>query len=90
MIFMKIVGFGQLKSLPLLRFRIKAEKAAERARQRAERQQRYGVRVSRTAAPTPEPKQKASSEEQLKILKMVEQGIISPNEAATLLEALEK
>ena len=68
----------------------KAEKAAERARQRAERQQRYGVRVSRTAAPTPEPKQKASSEEKLKILKMVEQGIISPNEAATLLEALEK
>ena len=31
---------------------------------------------------------KASAEEQLKILKMVEQGIISPDEAQTLLDAL--
>ncbi|WP_420641921.1 DUF4097 family beta strand repeat-containing protein [Candidatus Leptofilum sp.] len=77
----------------------KAEKAAERARHRASQQQRYrgtrqqqhrGVRASRTVTQTPEPKEKASSEEQLKILKMVEQGIISPSEAATLLEALEK
>ncbi|WP_420627230.1 DUF4097 family beta strand repeat-containing protein [Candidatus Leptofilum sp.] len=69
----------------------RAEKAAERARQRAERQQRHrGVRVTRTVSQAQEPKEKASSEEQLKILKMVEQGIISPAEAATLLEALEK
>lgn len=70
----------------------KAEQAAERARQRAERQQRHSSSRSRvvTRPGTPEPKQPASSEEQLKILKMVEQGIISPSEAATLLEALEK
>ncbi|MBK8902870.1 MAG: hypothetical protein IPM53_16900 [Anaerolineaceae bacterium] len=65
----------------------RAEQAAARARQRAERQR--PSRPPRPAAP-PDLKQKASSEEQLKILKMVEQGIISPNEAATLLEALEK
>ncbi len=67
----------------------RAEQAADRARQRAERQRQRGPRPSRTAA-TAEPKQKASSEEQLEILKMVEKGIISPSEAATLLEALEK
>lgn len=65
----------------------RAEQAAERARQRAERQQQRQRPYRPT--PPPEPKQKASSEEQLKILKMVEQGIISPSEAATLLEALE-
>lgn len=68
----------------------RAEEAAARARQRAERQRPpRPPRPVRPAAP-PEPKRKASSEEQLKILKMVEQGIISPGEAATLLEALEK
>ena len=67
----------------------RAEQAAERARQRAERQRPRGPRPGRPAAP-PEPKQQASGEEQLKILKMVEQGIISPSDAATLLEALEK
>ncbi|MCA9899708.1 MAG: DUF4097 family beta strand repeat protein [Anaerolineales bacterium] len=66
----------------------RAEQAAERARQRAERQQRQ--RGPRVVVQTSEPKKAASSEEQLKILKMVEQGIISPSEAATLLEALEK
>ena len=66
----------------------RAEQAAERARQRAERQQRQ--RGPRVVVQTSEPKKTASSEEQLKILKMVEQGIISPSEAATLLEALEK
>lgn len=67
----------------------RAERAAERARHRAERQHQRGSRPPR-AAMSPEPPKKASSEEQLKILKMVEQGIISPGEAATLLEALEK
>ncbi len=69
----------------------RAEKASQRARNRAE----YTVRRSPgrpPAAPKPpsatsKPKQ-ASGEEQLKILKMVEQGIITPQEAATLLEAL--
>jgi hypothetical protein len=70
----------------------KAEQAAERARQRVDRQQpqrQRGPKPARGAAPS-EPKRGASSEEQLKILKMVEQGIISPSDAATLLEALEK
>ncbi|MBE2200741.1 MAG: hypothetical protein IAE79_19165, partial [Anaerolinea sp.] len=44
----------------------------------------------RRPGPPPPPAKKASTEEQLKILKMVEQGIISPEEANMLLEALEK
>lgn len=68
----------------------KAEQAAERARQRAERQAARGARYSRPASSSPSPKRKkASQDEQIKILKMVEEGIISPDEAATLLEALE-
>lgn len=69
----------------------RAEKAAERARQRTERQTRW----REPAAPTPPPapsqpsKKPASPEEQLKILKMVESGVISPEEASMLLEALE-
>ena len=65
----------------------RAEKAAERARHRAEQQRPRGPKPAHT---TPEPKKAASSEEQLEILKMVEKGIISPSEATTLLEALEK
>jgi predicted ArsR family transcriptional regulator len=65
----------------------KAAKAAERARQQAERRARaYG----RPPTPPRPKRRKASSDEQIKILKMVEQGIITPDEAATLLEALEK
>ena len=42
------------------------------------------------AAPaTPSKERQATEAEQLKILKMVEKGIISPNEASTLLEAIE-
>ncbi|VAW36366.1 hypothetical protein MNBD_CHLOROFLEXI01-5189, partial [hydrothermal vent metagenome] len=67
----------------------RAEKATERTRRRAERQQPWSAKNARPAAQG-EPKQKTSSEEHLKILKMVEKGIISPSEAATLLEALEK
>jgi hypothetical protein len=70
---------------------------AEKAMERAERQMRRAVHISRPPVPpkppmapfTFKPKSKASSEEQLKILKMVEKGIISPEEAGTLLEALE-
>lgn len=68
----------------------KAEEAADRVQQRSERQQ---ARQSRWAPPPPKPptppKPKSSPEEQIKILKMVEQGIISPEEANTLLQALE-
>lgn len=73
----------------------KAERAAERAQQRAERQaERQSMRQTgsygRPSAPPPPPRPRASADEQIKILKMVEQGIISPDEAATLLEAIER
>ncbi|MCA9960172.1 MAG: hypothetical protein KC443_14120 [Anaerolineales bacterium] len=69
----------------------RAEKAAERARQRVERQRtEWQTPPRRPTPPTPPQKQKkASAEEQLKILKMVEQGLITPDEASMLLEALE-
>jgi len=71
----------------------KAEQAAERARQRAERQGQYArQRANRSYGPTAKSAQKAataSKEEQLKILRMVEKGIITPAEAITLLDALE-
>jgi hypothetical protein len=64
----------------------KADRMAERARRRDFR----GRPVSNDFAtgPTP-PKPAASTEEQLKILKMVENGKITPQEASMLLEALE-
>ncbi len=73
----------------------RAEEAAERARRRAEKQHGapFGPRPGRPPMPPVPPRPpkppKASTEEQLKILKMVEQGIITPEEANTLLEALE-
>jgi carbon monoxide dehydrogenase subunit G len=82
----------------------KIEKAAERAMRQAERAMREAERKMKQAvhhrAPAPprppmaphmavKSKPKVSSEEQLKILKMVEKGIISPDEAGTLLQALE-
>ncbi|MCZ7671400.1 MAG: hypothetical protein M5U34_31835 [Chloroflexi bacterium] len=69
----------------------KAEQAAARAQQRAERQQARHARWTPPPPPKPAapPKPKSSPEEQIKILKMVEQGIISPEEANTLLQALE-
>ncbi|MCP4426624.1 MAG: hypothetical protein GY803_19190 [Chloroflexi bacterium] len=72
----------------------KAEKAAEKALRRAERSMKrgwpsYSPAPPRAPKPPKPPKRKASSEEQLKILKMVENGIISPDEAGTLLQALE-
>lgn len=65
----------------------RAERAAERARRRAE----FNMRRSPGRPPTSKkpPKQKATNEEQLKILRMVEKGIITPDEATTLLDALE-
>ena len=79
---------------------LKAEQAAQKAEQAAERALRQAERSLKRSWPRPPappqapkpprpPKTRASSEEQLKILKMVENGIISPEEAGTLLETLE-
>ncbi len=70
----------------------KAEKAAQRAQRHAEREAQRAHRYNPSPPPAESaPKaRKASKEEQLKILNMVEKGIISPDEATTLLDALEK
>jgi hypothetical protein len=71
----------------------KAERAAEKAMRRAERSMRRSRWRSQRERPQRSSaagsKRKATSEEQLKILKMVEKGIITTDEASTLLEALE-
>ncbi len=64
----------------------KANRMAERARRREFRGRASGNDF--TTGPMP-PKPAASTEEQLKILKMVENGKITPQEASMLLEALE-
>lgn len=73
----------------------RAEKAAERAMRKAEKAARRASWHSRRGAPSPSaPKSQAPQEpqatveEQLKILKMVETGVITPDEANTLLEAI--
>lgn len=66
----------------------KSERAAERARRRSEpRGRAAGYDFATTQ--TPSASKSASTEEQLKILKMVETGKISPEEASMLLEAIE-
>jgi DUF4097 and DUF4098 domain-containing protein YvlB len=65
----------------------KAEKVAERSRRRESRGRFAGFDFS--AAPAAPSRPAASTEEQLKILKMVENGKITPQEASMLLEALE-
>ena len=77
-----------------------AEKAARKAEAAAEKAHRYAereaARAAKYAPPPPRPRKaqtaarKASTEEQLKILRMVEKGTISPDEASTLLQALEQ
>jgi DUF4097 and DUF4098 domain-containing protein YvlB len=62
----------------------KADRMAERARRRD-----FRGRPSNGFSTGPAPKPAASTEEQLKILKMVEDGKITPQEASMLLEALE-
>ncbi|MBN1979139.1 MAG: hypothetical protein JW918_17215 [Anaerolineae bacterium] len=63
-----------------------AEREAQKARMRAERSQRRWERASgQKPRPRPEP---AGEEEQLRILRMVEQGKITPEQAADLLEAM--
>ena len=64
-----------------------AEREAERARLRAERAERRWQRASgRRPRPRQEP---ATSKEQLRVLRMVEEGKITPEQAADLLAALE-
>lgn len=65
----------------------KAEKFAERNRSRTERKQTGGFDFGFDAAPAP--KKATSTQEQLEILKMVENGKISLDEAQMLLDALE-
>jgi hypothetical protein len=73
-----------------------AEKAAERAvrkfEKHIERATQRQARSGRSWTPPPPPappKKKSTAEEQLKILKMVENGTITPDEAAMLLSALD-
>ena len=67
--------------------RRKAEQAAERARMRAERAERRWQRAS-GARTRPKPKP-ASDEERLRVLRMVEEGRLTPEQASDLLAALE-
>lgn len=69
------------------RARRKAEQAAERARMRAERAERRWRRVSGRAE-RPE-KAAATDEERLRVLRMVEGGKLTPEQASELLAALE-
>ena len=63
-----------------------AEREAQKARMRAERSQRRWERTSgQKARPRPEP---VSEEEQLRVLRLVEQGKVTPEQAADLLEAM--
>ncbi len=66
----------------------KVERAGDRARRRTEQRGRF-TGADFTATMPESPKKTVSTEEQLKILKMVETGKISPEEAGMLLEALE-
>lgn len=66
----------------------RAEEAAARAEQAAKRMRSTRPTPPPPPPPPPAPKTPISAEEQLKILKMVEQGKISPEEAEVLLDAL--
>ncbi len=69
------------------RVRRETEREAERARLRVERAERRWQRASgRRSRPRPEP---ATDEERLRVLRMVEEGKITPEQAADLLAALE-
>jgi hypothetical protein len=81
--------FGQRMAEKVTR---QAERAAERAERAAERARRKGDWRGRAVgfdAPPAPAKRSVSPEEQMKILKMVESGAISPEDAGMLLEALE-
>ncbi len=72
----------------------KAERAVARAARQVAREQRRATHWHGPPAPPPPPpprqrRQQPSAEEQVKILSMLEKGIISVEEAETLLSALE-
>jgi len=68
-------------------FRQSAEREAERARLRAERAER---RWQRASGRRPRPKRPpATDEERMRVLRLVEEGKITPEQAADLLAALE-
>ncbi len=67
----------------------KAELAVERALKRVEKAQERSRQRYAPPPPPPSRPRKTSAEEQLKVLEMLEKGIISVEEATTLLEALE-
>jgi hypothetical protein len=85
--------------------RLKALRAAEHARLKAERAERRWERLSpspprpprpprahgrgRATSPPPPPAPPVSSDERMIVLRMVQEGKISPDEAARLLEAME-
>lgn len=79
------------------KFDKQAEKAAERAARSAERAKRraeraagsWGFTVGRPPAPPAPPSEPVSDQERLLILKMVEEGKITADQAAQLLAALE-
>lgn len=68
------------------RARRQADRATEQARLRAERAER---RWQRASGRKPRPKQAATDEEVLRVLRMVEEGKITPDQASELLAALE-
>lgn len=68
------------------RARRQAERAAEQARLRAERAERRWKRASGQKPPSDEP---ATDEERLRVLRMLEEGKITPEQASELLDALE-
>jgi hypothetical protein len=68
--------------------RRKAEQAAERARMRADRAERRWRRAS-GRRPAAGRQQQVADEERLRVLRMVEEGKITPHEASELLTAIE-
>lgn len=78
--------FGQRMSEKFAR---KSEKAAERGRRRVDTRGRPSGGADFSSAQSGAARKASSTEEQLKILKMVETGKITPEEAGMLLEALE-
>jgi len=78
--------FGQRMAEKMARQSERAAERVERARRRADTGRRSGAGE---AAPNAASRKVASPEEQMKILKMVETGTITPEEAGMLLEALE-
>jgi len=67
--------------------RRRAEREAERARLRAERAERRWRRA--TGQRVPPPQEPTTNEERMRVLRLVEEGKITPEQAADLLDALE-